>query len=60
MHFIDSATRPLDLQTFLWKEDPTGLQILQHILPATNRGVRVCILLDDTFTVGENDTIFDR
>lgn len=56
---IDSATRSLDLQTFLWKEDPTGLKILRHILEAADRGVRVRLLLDDTFTVGQNDTIFD-
>lgn len=55
---IDSATRSLDLQTFLWKEDPTGLKVLRHIIDAADRGVRVRLLLDDTFTTGENDTIF--
>ncbi|MBW2198618.1 MAG: phospholipase D family protein, partial [Deltaproteobacteria bacterium] len=59
LRVIDSATRSLDLQTFLWKEDPTGLQILRHIFEAADRGVRVRLLLDDTFTVGQNDTIFD-
>ena len=59
LRVIDSATRSLDLQTFLWKEDPTGLKILRHILEAADRGVRVRLLLDDTFTVGENDMIFD-
>jgi putative cardiolipin synthase len=59
LRVIDSATRSLDLQTFLWKEDPTGLQILRHIFEAADRGVRVRLLLDDTFTVGQNDIIFD-
>jgi putative cardiolipin synthase len=59
LRMIDSATNSLDLQTFLWKEDQTGLKILRHIFEAADRGVRVRLLLDDTFTVGENDTIFD-
>ena len=41
LRVIDSATRSLDLQTFLWKEDATGLKILRHILEAADRGVRV-------------------
>ena len=59
LRVIDSATRSLDLQTFLWKEDATGLKILRHILEAADRGVRIRLLLDDLFTVGENDLIFD-
>ncbi|MBW2428812.1 MAG: phospholipase D family protein, partial [Deltaproteobacteria bacterium] len=58
LRVIDSATRSLDLQTFLWLEDTTGLTVLRHILDAADRGVRVRILLDDLFTVGESDTIF--
>lgn len=58
LRVIDSATRSLDMQTFLWKGDSTGLKVLRHILEAADRGVRVRILLDDTFTVGENDSIF--
>ena len=59
LRVIDSAIRSLDLQTFLWKEDATGLKILRHILEAADRGVRVRLLLDDLFTVGENDLIYD-
>ena len=58
LRLIDSATRSLDLQTFLWLEDTTGLTVLRHILDAADRGVRVRILLDDLFTVGESDMIF--
>jgi putative cardiolipin synthase len=58
LRLIDSATRSLDLQTFLWLEDTTGLTVLRHILDAADRGVRVRLLLDDLFTVGESDTIF--
>jgi putative cardiolipin synthase len=54
---IDSASSSLDLQTFLWKEDRAGGTILARILAAADRGVRIRILLDDSFTVGEGDTI---
>lgn len=59
LRMIDSATDSLDLQTFLWKKDQTGLQIFHHILKAADRGVHIRLLLDDTFTMGENDLIFD-
>lgn len=58
LRMIDSATRSLDIQTFLWKADPSGLTILGHIVDAADRGVKVRLLVDDTFTVGQNDTIF--
>jgi putative cardiolipin synthase len=54
---MDSASRSLDLQTFLWKADPTGLRILRHLYDAADRGVRVRLLLDDTFTAMEEPEI---
>jgi putative cardiolipin synthase len=54
---IDTATSSIDLQTFLWLPDTAGRAILVHILAAADRGVRVRILLDDSFTVGEGDAI---
>ena len=51
---IDSATRSLDLQTFLWKPDRSGLSVLRQIMVAADRGVRIRILLDDTFTIHED------
>jgi putative cardiolipin synthase len=32
LRLIDSATGSLDLQTFLWLEDKTGLTVLRHVL----------------------------
>jgi cardiolipin synthase C len=59
IRMIDSATGSLDLQTFLWKEDQTGVRLFNRILAAADRGVRVRLLVDDTFTIGENDLIFE-
>ena len=54
---IDSATSSIDLQTFLWAADESGLAILARLLEAADRGVRIRILLDDSFTIGEGDAI---
>ena len=50
LRMIDSATQSIDLQTFLWYDDRAGRAILRHLLDAADRGVRVRLLLDDTFT----------
>lgn len=55
---IDSATVALDLQTFLWKEDRTGLLLFRRILEAADRGVKIRLLIDDAFTTGENNLIY--
>ena len=56
---IDSATQTIDLQTFLWHDDEAGLSILCHLVEAAKRGVRVRLLIDDTFTVGHAKDIWD-
>lgn len=44
---IDSAQHSLDIQLFIWMEDYTGRLIMERVLMAADRGVRVRILLDD-------------
>ena len=51
---IDSATQSIAFQTFLWNVDTVGQAIERHLLNAADRGVRVRILMDDTFLLGEN------
>lgn len=51
---IDSASVSIDLETFLWKPDSSGLQVVAHLLAAADRGVRVRVLLDDSFTMHED------
>ncbi len=48
---IDSATVSIDMETFLWKPDRSGAQVLARLLAAADRGVQVRILLDDSFTM---------
>ena len=56
---IDSATRSIDLQTFLWHDDKAGLSILRHLVAAADRGVRIRLLVDDSFTVSHAEEIWD-
>ena len=51
---IDSAGSSIDLQTFLWHFDTAGAMVLDHLLDAAERGVRVRVLIDDTFLVAED------
>ena len=43
----DLARESIDLQTFIWHNDATGNLLLQRIVAAAERGVRVRLLVDD-------------
>ena len=45
---IDSAERSLDLLYYVWYSDPGGLVVLEHVIEAAERGVRVRSVVDDT------------
>ncbi len=44
---VDSAERSLDLLYYLWYDDLGGLLLLEHVIEAADRGVRVRIVVDD-------------
>jgi putative cardiolipin synthase len=54
---IDSAVSSVDLQTFLWSFDRAGGAVARHLLAAAQRGVRVRVLVDDTFLLGEDAVV---
>jgi putative cardiolipin synthase len=54
---IDSATASIDFQTFLWHFDTVGAAVLDHVVQAADRGVRVRMLVDDTFLVHEDSVL---
>ena len=45
----DLAQRSLDMQYYIWDGDTTGRIILDHVLEAGDRGVRVRLLVDDPY-----------
>lgn len=47
-----AAQRTLDVQYYIWRNDTTGHLLLDELLRAADRGVRVRLLLDDGGTSG--------
>lgn len=47
MQSAQMAVRSLDVQTYIWHADDTGLFLAQQLLASADRGVRVRLLLDD-------------
>ena len=41
------AGRTLDVQTYIWHNDTTGMYLVKELLKAADRGVRVRLLVDD-------------
>jgi putative cardiolipin synthase len=54
MALAEAAERTLDLQYYIFHDDLTGKLILDNILSAADRGVRVRILVDDTTAKGRD------
>ncbi|WP_373505525.1 phospholipase D family protein [Aestuariivirga sp.] len=50
------AGRSLDIQYYYWKNDLTGRLLLNEIIAAAERGVRVRLLLDDINSFGFDST----
>lgn len=49
VQIAERAERTLDLQYFVFQQDDTGQLLLEALLAAADRGVRVRLLLDDAF-----------
>jgi len=44
---IDAADNGIDAQYFIWQNDSTGILVIDRLLAAADRGVRVRVLVDD-------------
>lgn len=49
---IRSARHTIDAQYYIWEGDLSGLMMLQEVIAAADRGVRVRLLIDDNATSG--------
>jgi putative cardiolipin synthase len=54
---IDSAEDTLDLQYYFWGRGPPGTIVLERILQAADRGVRVRMIIDDFQIVGKDKNL---
>lgn len=46
----DAAEKSIDAQYFLWKNDEAGKVMMQRLMAAADRGVRIRVLIDDSMT----------
>lgn len=51
---IDSAQSSIDIQLYLWYSDASGTLLLDRLLKAADRGVRVRLLVDDFLFSGSD------
>ncbi len=51
VHLIRAARHTIDIQTYLWAEDDAGWLMLDELIAAARRGVRVRILADQLFAL---------
>jgi cardiolipin synthase C len=51
------AENSIDAQYYMWHADLTGLLLVQELLAAADRGVRVRLLLDDNTTAGTDNML---
>jgi putative cardiolipin synthase len=56
---VHAAEQTLDVQYYLFKNDNTGRSLMRELRDAAARGVRVRILIDDLYTVGEDEVLSD-
>ena len=53
MHLIRSAQRSIDLQTFIFAEDDAGYLMLDELVKAARRGVKVRVIVDQLFSLDD-------
>ena len=56
INLIRAAKRSIDVQTYIWDQDDAGQLILDELVGAARRGVKVRILADQLFSF--NDTVW--
>jgi phosphatidylserine/phosphatidylglycerophosphate/cardiolipin synthase-like enzyme len=57
INLIRSATHSIDLQTYIFEEDDSGHLVLDELLAAARRGVRVRVLIDQLSALQRVDTL---
>ena len=53
----DLAEETLDIQVFIWKDDASSDLLVDRVIQAADRGVRVRILVDDIHLIGEDRAV---
>ncbi|MFC3195221.1 phosphatidylserine/phosphatidylglycerophosphate/cardiolipin synthase family protein [Marinicella sediminis] len=54
IHLIRSARESIQIQTFIWVNDEAGHLVLRELLAAAQRGVKVEVIIDQLFSLGNS------
>ncbi|HET9032509.1 MAG TPA: phospholipase D family protein [Dokdonella sp.] len=57
VHLIRAARKTIDIQTFIWDNDDAGRLILDELLTAARRGVRVRVIADQLFSLEDTELL---
>lgn len=57
INLIRGARRSIDVQTYIWEQDDAGKLVLDQLVEAAARGVKVRILADQLFSFGDADLL---
>jgi phosphatidylserine/phosphatidylglycerophosphate/cardiolipin synthase-like enzyme len=53
VHLIRAARKSIDIQTFIWAGDDAGWLVLDELIAAAKRGVRVRVIVDQLFSLDD-------
>ena len=53
VHLIRAAKKSIDIQTFIWAGDDAGWLMLDELIAAARRGVRVRVIVDQLFSLDD-------
>ncbi len=54
LNLIRAAQKSIDIQTFIWVNDEAGYLILSELIKAARRGVKISIIGDQLYTMGNS------
>ncbi len=59
LHLIRSAQKSIEIQTFIWVNDEAGHLLIRELLKAAKRGVKVKVIIDQLFSMGNSWLLAD-
>jgi len=59
LHMIKSAQKTIEIQSFIWINDEAGHLIIRELLAAAKRGVKVKVIIDQLFSMGNSWLVTD-
>ncbi|MCB1581775.1 MAG: phospholipase D family protein [Marinicella sp.] len=59
INLIRSAEKSIEIQTFIWVNDEAGHLMLRELLAAAKRGVKVKVIIDQLFSMGNSWLVTD-